>query len=211
MKPEKFRKKPVVIEAMHFDGVSLKTMLAIEEWAGKEKVIFALAQESVETKERKPEYAIIPTLEGPMRAEVGDWIIKGIKGEFYPCKPDIFAATYEAEPQHGLVKQKTNGELVLDPEAPTPEGEYLACGCADPPEQEGDAPIECGKEAVAVWDIAYMGTIIASSMHACARHDQGIRQMAKVPPIGMRRALKRVELADAIPDAHSGGVVMKKC
>jgi hypothetical protein len=37
----------------------------------------------------------IPTLEGTMRAEQGDWIIRGVHGEFYPCKPDIFAATYE--------------------------------------------------------------------------------------------------------------------
>ena len=37
----------------------------------------------------------IETLEGNMTAKVGDWIIKGVKGEFYPCKPDIFAATYE--------------------------------------------------------------------------------------------------------------------
>lgn len=39
-------------------------------------------------------YIEIPTLEGTMRADVGDFIIKGVKGEFYPCKPDIFAATY---------------------------------------------------------------------------------------------------------------------
>lgn len=38
---------------------------------------------------------IIPTLEGEMRADLGDWIICGVKGEFYPCKPDIFDATYE--------------------------------------------------------------------------------------------------------------------
>lgn len=37
----------------------------------------------------------IQTLEGEMRAEMGDWVIKGVKGEFYPCKPDIFALTYE--------------------------------------------------------------------------------------------------------------------
>lgn len=37
----------------------------------------------------------IQTLEGDMHASAGDWIIKGVKGEFYPCKPDIFAATYE--------------------------------------------------------------------------------------------------------------------
>lgn len=41
------------------------------------------------------EYAIIPTLEGNMRAGVGDWIIKGVNGEYYPCKADIFAKTYD--------------------------------------------------------------------------------------------------------------------
>ena len=41
------------------------------------------------------EWVAIPTLEGTMRAEIGDWIIRGVKGEFYPCKPDIFEATYE--------------------------------------------------------------------------------------------------------------------
>ncbi|WP_205683908.1 hypothetical protein [Cryobacterium aureum] len=42
-----------------------------------------------------PEHMEIRTLEGKMRADVGDVVIKGIQGEFYPCKPDIFAATYE--------------------------------------------------------------------------------------------------------------------
>lgn len=40
-------------------------------------------------------FMIIPTLEGEMRAEQGDWVIKGVKGEFYPCKPDIFEQTHE--------------------------------------------------------------------------------------------------------------------
>ncbi|MEN6401641.1 MAG: hypothetical protein ABFD94_06825 [Armatimonadia bacterium] len=47
-------------------------------------------------------YVVLPdatvyilTLEGPMRADPGDWIIRGVKGEFYPCKPDVFVATYE--------------------------------------------------------------------------------------------------------------------
>lgn len=42
---------------------------------------------------------IIQTLEGPMHASVGDWIITGIRGEEYPCKPDVFARTYEEVPQ----------------------------------------------------------------------------------------------------------------
>ena len=42
-----------------------------------------------------PNCLLIPTLEGDMLAQPGDWIIKGVQGEFYPCKPDIFAATYD--------------------------------------------------------------------------------------------------------------------
>lgn len=76
-----YRKKPVVIEAWRFQPHLLSSMPAwIEnDW---------LADESI----------YIPTLEGVMRADVGDWIIKGVKGEVYPCKPDVFAATYEAVP-----------------------------------------------------------------------------------------------------------------
>lgn len=75
----KFRKKPVVIEAVRFNGsngyeVCRFTNQALEA-TGKGELI-------------------IPTLEGDHIASTGDWIIKGVKGEFYPCKPDIFAATY---------------------------------------------------------------------------------------------------------------------
>jgi hypothetical protein len=81
-----FRKKPVVIEAMMFEGLS--TAAEIVEWSG------GLAG----LKERSfgdPMILLIPTLEGIMQASVGDWIIKGVKGEFYPCKPDIFESTYD--------------------------------------------------------------------------------------------------------------------
>jgi hypothetical protein len=76
----KFRKKPVVIEAMQWNGMNQR---GIEEWAG---IIFA--------PDLSDRLAIF-TLEGKIYASVGDWIIKGVKGEFYPCKPDIFEATYE--------------------------------------------------------------------------------------------------------------------
>lgn len=81
----KYRKKPVVIDAVQFiptDTVNVLTFLeGCTGWHMTGKAI------------------VIPTLEGDMLASPGDWIIKGIKGEFYPCKPDIFAATYEpAEP-----------------------------------------------------------------------------------------------------------------
>ena len=76
----KFRKKPVVIEAIQFDG----TLSSLEA--------FAIPEVSQEFGSRT---AQIYTLEGVMTAEPGDWIICGVKGEFYPCKPDIFEATYE--------------------------------------------------------------------------------------------------------------------
>ena len=80
-----FRKKPVVISAVRWDGDSGTANAFIGEDYFKDW-------------EYAPDGAalLIPTLEGTMRAEVGDWIIRGVKGEFYPCKPDIFEATYEA-------------------------------------------------------------------------------------------------------------------
>jgi hypothetical protein len=82
----KFRKKPVVIEASVFTGgISFDEMTV--DWGGD----FA----KVARYNARTNTLDIKTLEGVMEALLGDWIIKGIKGEFYPCKPDIFAATYE--------------------------------------------------------------------------------------------------------------------
>jgi len=95
-----FRKKPVVIEAYCFnqqrdnyrpdwfqDRVSANTIITFDD------------------------HAIIRTLEGDMRADLGDWIIKGVKGEVYPCKPDIFEATYEPADIAALTKEKHFVEL----------------------------------------------------------------------------------------------------
>ena len=79
----KYRKKPVVIEAVQWDGTNGDL---IKEWGkGFRKIEYDL----------KPAILRIYTLEGVMEASLGDWVIKGIKGELYPCKPDIFEATYE--------------------------------------------------------------------------------------------------------------------
>lgn len=86
----KFRKKPVVIDAMKFRG-STTNKLQVEHWmeTGEEpEGQYFTTCDIVEM--------YIKTSEGTMRAIAGDWIIKGIFGEFYPCKPDVFAATYEA-------------------------------------------------------------------------------------------------------------------
>ena len=75
----KYKKKPVVIEAIRFTGSNYEE---IREFIGKNTLCSDLS-------------IVIPTLEGDMIAQKGDYIIKGVKGEFYPCKPDIFAETYE--------------------------------------------------------------------------------------------------------------------
>lgn len=88
---KKYRKKPVEIEAMQWDG-SMTSTDDVTFWCGGEYDYIVKPSDPTD----QSEWINIPTLEGVMRASVGDWIIRGVKGEFYPCKPDIFAATYEA-------------------------------------------------------------------------------------------------------------------
>lgn len=75
----KYRKKPVVIDALQWTGENREEMI---EFVNNEAVVGI-------------EWIAIPTLEGTMRATVGDYIIRGVHGELYSCKPDIFAKTYE--------------------------------------------------------------------------------------------------------------------
>ena len=79
----KYRKKPVIIEAIQFNGWNFGE---INDWMFNTKGIYPSFFEKTMT---------IKTLEGDMVASIGDYIIKGVKGEFYPCKPDIFKQTYE--------------------------------------------------------------------------------------------------------------------
>lgn len=76
----KYRKKPVVIEAVQWKGTNRDE---IKEFVPKEY------------RDISPEGLVIFTLEGNHYANVGDFIIKGVKGEFYPCKEDIFVLTYD--------------------------------------------------------------------------------------------------------------------
>lgn len=89
----RYRKKPVEIEAVQFTRD-----LAFKMFAGKADGPFGLAASGDYHLGRGEVYRAwisIETREGIMRADIDDWIIKGIAGELYPCKPDIFAATYE--------------------------------------------------------------------------------------------------------------------
>ena len=86
----KFRKKPIVIEAWHLP----------ENWPGEGTEMMPpwlvdAFGEKIGSADHNPNALVIMTLEGEMLANPGDWIIKGVAGELYPCKPDIFEQTYE--------------------------------------------------------------------------------------------------------------------
>ena len=83
----KFRKKPVVIDAWQWTGLTLSDAKLFTETAGLPP--FSVGSFNGTSG------LVIPTLEGVHVATRNDWIIKGVSGEFYPCKPDIFEATYE--------------------------------------------------------------------------------------------------------------------
>jgi hypothetical protein len=112
-----FRKKPVLIEARQFPadafGVSMETLEKLDESERLTGIYSSRRDELALVMERRALAAwcggtstvdalgpciLIDTLEGQMKANPGDWIIRGVKGEFYPCKPDIFEATYEVSP-----------------------------------------------------------------------------------------------------------------
>ena len=98
-----FRKKPVVIEARQVPtwpeppyivgnndiGKYVDECVALAEWCGGRSYMMH------SDGDEGHDHILIPTLEGDMEARPGDWIIKGVAGEFYPCKPDIFEQTYE--------------------------------------------------------------------------------------------------------------------
>lgn len=85
MNAKQYRKKPVIIEAEKLHDMNAQVIL---DWIGAQARIVQLSN-------GKTVGMSISTLEGVMTANVGDYIIKGIQGEFYPCKPDIFQQTYE--------------------------------------------------------------------------------------------------------------------
>lgn len=114
MSATKFRKKPVEIEAMQFSGPPRHTH-ALTSWMESNLYPFLVGDATKPATLRYPDQIasdhsmpdkgiyidpdtgelMIRTLEGDMRVGYKDWVIRGVQGEFYPCKPDIFAATYE--------------------------------------------------------------------------------------------------------------------
>lgn len=102
--PTKFRKRPVVIEAMRFAAPNAHAH-AVYQWIETNTLGSFEPMSVIEGRTPCPASGVsidprdgrmmIATLEGYHHVNHGDWIIRGVQGEFYPCKPDIFAATYE--------------------------------------------------------------------------------------------------------------------
>ena len=84
MSVKKYRKKPVEIEAMQLNTHNVRE---VAKWCG--------ADLGYTFGSTEPDALDIHTLEGAMVAHIGDYIIRGVQGEFYPCRPDVFAVTYE--------------------------------------------------------------------------------------------------------------------
>lgn len=116
--PSTFRKKPVEVQAMRAeaDNVKLHTLMS---WMAENRYPFLIGNATKPEELRYPDQVpgdhtrpdkghyinpttgmlMIRTLEGDMSVALGDWVIRGVSGEFYPCKPDIFTATYEEIPR----------------------------------------------------------------------------------------------------------------
>ena len=88
----KYRKKPIVVEAFQFGVDDMPDWFKLNEgvnWYNLAKMV------STQDQDLGSIYCLIDTLEGVMRGDYGDYIIKGVHGELYPCKPEIFHQTYE--------------------------------------------------------------------------------------------------------------------
>lgn len=94
-----FRKKPVVIEAVQWTGDNWEELIdfcTVADPVGGAPARYVTGDvENLNNGYEGRVPVLIETLEGTMRGEIGDWIIRGVNGEFYPCKPDIFEKTYE--------------------------------------------------------------------------------------------------------------------
>jgi hypothetical protein len=98
----KYRKKPVVIEACQLPKAGEDNVDDFILWADEHGLPY---------NSDRNEGISIETLEGTMRGDPGDWIIKGVNGEFYPCKPDIFAKTYDPVEADKMEKEISPAEF----------------------------------------------------------------------------------------------------
>lgn len=130
----RYRKKPVVIEAHQFEINNAPDDAHMDG-------LVAWIREGGGTARHDSTCIYIETLEGTHRADVGDWIIRGVKGEFYPCKPDIFEMTYEAAsvapPSDHAAALEAAWEALEKAERILGNGEGLDRGCDTYPDRVG--------------------------------------------------------------------------
>jgi hypothetical protein len=111
MEAKKYIKKPVVIEAME---LTIDSMESVANFVGESFKGYHYSNEKSYSRGEYPIGLFIQTLEGTRLANIGDMVIKGVKGEFYPCKPDIFAMTYEsAEKETVSESESVNAEAAM--------------------------------------------------------------------------------------------------
>ena len=144
--PQKFQKLPVVIEAIQFTPE-----VCWENWIDRKPVWEGTALSvngSYHAGNRtiREAHILIETLEGTVTAQLGDWIIKGVKGEFYPCKPDIFAATYKSASNHANASAEEATSCVKQPcghcvslEVRSVESPAIMCELCEMRSQRNDA------------------------------------------------------------------------
>jgi len=161
----KYRKKPVVIEAVQWTGKNLREVISFTDGSPETRSHHAgMMWEQYEELVSRDGLKIF-TLEGKMDASVGDFIIRGVAGELYPCKPGIFAATYERAAAITALRARQTpapvvGYLPSCPECkgsgqrdsggvhPWGEGIFLACDCDQPPTPAPQVPPEVLRQVV---------------------------------------------------------------
>lgn len=144
-----FRKKPVVIEAKQATGTPESNREIIDWTRG------SATPASMDDHPERGKCLSISTLEGAHWVSPGDWIIKGVAGEFYPCKPDIFAATYEAA---------TTALPIIDPGPDSLEREIQAKASVAPRVTPADIEAEIAAEYSTTLDKAFAGCPLVEGM-----------------------------------------------
>ncbi len=171
-----YRKKPIVIDAFQFDGSyeSVACVIAVTSaarWFG-------------EGHSGRPPCVEIQTLEGTMTAMPGDWIIRGVKGEFYPCKPDIFAATYEPVAAPAAAPAPAQADLLRcpfcggGPEMLNGDGRWSQVGCKSCAASGPEFP-DNDQKAIQGWN----------RRTSAPAQAEGWQQIATVPTDGRRYLL----------------------
>lgn len=217
---QRYRKRPVVVEAVEFSGSNRREVLRF--------IYPSMSEDGLRGAEEMALPVVIGTLEGDMTVSPGDYVIKGVQGEFYPCKPGIFAATYEpacgpgespawpedlADASLSAMRAKYPSEPAEAEPAPlNSDGrmadDYDGCVAAitaamERKEHDNDANGFEAPELIELARVAYdvMGTVIAESGAEVARLRNGGQQLGHIVQ-WMSRSMEaaRIEMLQSGPE-----------